>query len=246
LYFARDYDTASSGKLELDIAGVNLAGVVFNVTGNEFSGSAGPGPMELSTADYLNEFRLRPDASNEMYFIGRPVRKVSGTTITYFDANIYKWGFDKGGQATRVTNYTGSATSLVKVVHIESLVVLSNGAVVYAASTGPAASAAGQEQRVTWHKGDGASAPITLGKFAKGAFVRAGTIQVQESIGGVYWVQSDTDTVAATNTGSATNTRAYFARIDNMMKGHPLNLTGVPKPATSGLKGVLSVGSTQN
>ncbi|MHC4853568.1 MAG: TolB-like translocation protein, partial [Planctomycetota bacterium] len=75
LFFGRDYQSSAT-SYALDILGIDFIGkTLFSVTGSEFS-TGGPS-QELSTAPYLQNFRLRPDLANrnELYFIGRPTRK---------------------------------------------------------------------------------------------------------------------------------------------------------------------------
>ena len=72
----------------------------------------------------------------------------------------------------------------------------------------------------------GAKAPVELGKYARGNYVIDGSIRVQEKIGGVYWVQGDSTTVQNIR-------RGYFARLDNLLKGHPIQLIGPLQPTTT-------------
>ena len=223
LFFGRDYQSSAT-SYALEILGIDFIGKkLFSVTGSEF-GTGGPS-QELSTVPYLQNFRLRPDLANrnELYFIGRPTRTGSSPTFTYHDQNIYKFDMSKTAGATAVTNYTGSSNSISQTRYIEGLSVLSDGSVTYAISVGRFSSASNQV--VTYWK-TGAKAPLELGKYARGNYVIDGSIRVQEKIGGVYWVQGDSTTVQNIR-------RGYFARLDNLLKGHPIQLIGPPQPTTT-------------
>jgi hypothetical protein len=133
-------------------------------------------------------------------------------------------------------------------LNIHSLVVLSDGSVAYVAIKGTP-SATNKEVVTFWKAG--ANSPIAIGRFARGSQVVPGSLFAQEKIGGasnahgIYWVQGDLGTQTGFKSLVVENTRAYFARTDDMLKGHPIQLTGTPSPANdTGFTQFLGVNAT--
>jgi len=112
-------------------------------------------------------------------------------------------------------------------------VVLSDGSVAYVAVNGLPSPTS--KEVVTFWKA-GATSPVALGGFARGSRVMPGSLFAQEKIGGaagvhgIYWVQGELGTATGFTAVVVANTRAYFARTDNLLKGHPIRLTGKPSP----------------
>jgi hypothetical protein len=238
LYFARDYDGAA-GVNALELAGYNpVTGKLFSLTGKEFSN--GGASMELDTSVEKLEFRQRP-GSKEIYFLGRPPD--SGSTV--LSMNVYKFNsMALSSAAVAVTKHAATGTAAVS---IHSLVVLADGSVAYVAVAGTP-SATNKETVMFWKSG--AASAVAIGQYARGSLVMPGSLFAQSMIGGaggahgVYWVQGDLGTLAGLTTKVVTNTHAYFARTDNLLKGHPIALTGVPAPQARGFTQFLGVSAT--
>ena len=93
----------------------------------------------------------------------------------------------------------------------------------------------------------GATRPVAIGQHARGSRVAPGSLFAQEKIGGaagvhgIYWVQGELGTITGLTALVVKNTHAYFARTDDLLKGHPIALTGVPRPETTGYTQVVGV-----
>ncbi|MHC4514544.1 MAG: hypothetical protein ACYTGW_10370 [Planctomycetota bacterium] len=244
LFFGRDYD-ASATTTALELVGYDpTINRPFSLTGKEFS--TGGTSMELNESTEMLQFRQRP-GSKEIYYVGRPWDASTSGKVP--DMNVYKFSSLLLTQrAQAVTKYTGTGGTAATAVNIHSLVVLSDGSVAYVAVKGPA-SATNKEVVTFWKAG--APSPVALGRFARGSRVMPGSLYAQEKIGGVagahgiYWVQGDLGTATGFTTVVVANTRAYFARTDDLLKGHPIQLTGQPSPNNdSGFTQILGVSAT--
>ncbi len=212
-YFARDF-TNSSTSNALDLICVNASGALVDITGSEFSSGTAPS-LELEAFVYRNEPRSAPNASGEVYFIGRPVRAGG----LFFDENVYKFNMELGTQAVAVTNYAGLGASTSAVKDLESLNVLSDGSVVYSVGTGTLSIA--NQQALTFLSSAPASQPFAIGEFAVGTYVVDGTVRVMDTRRAAVWVQS-------TSSLGSSKAQAYYASLDSSMHGHPLLLTPIP------------------